>query len=132
MILLKAPRGKPMTQEYLAMTTRSDESVSPSIALPPSSADLIPAEVYETAVRLGVAQHLQRVIDLTREVYGSFSEVSVSVDPEIPDDTHIVFRVPVRRSIDGALDLDEQWGRRIMEIIPRSPQVYLTSLDFQS
>ncbi len=113
------------------MTTRSAESVSPSIALPPQSADLITAEVYETAVRLDVARHLQRVIDLTREVYGGFSDVSVSIDPEIPDDIHIVFRVPVRCSIEEALDLDEEWGRRIMQIIPRSPQVYLTSLDFQ-
>ncbi len=84
-----------------------------------------------TAKRLGVGQHLQQVIDLTREIYGGFSDISVSVDPEIPDDTHIVFRVPVRCSIDEALDMDEEWGRRIMEIIPRSPQVYLPSLDFQ-
>jgi hypothetical protein len=113
------------------MTTRSVESVSSAIALPPQSADLITAEVHETAVRLDVAQHLQRVIDLTRDVYGGFSDVSVAVDPEIPDDTHIVFRVPVRCSIEEALDLDEEWGRRIMQIIPRSPQVYLTSLDFR-
>ncbi len=113
------------------MTTRAAESISTSIGLPPQSASVIPAEVYDTAARLGVAQYLQKVIDLTREIYGGFSAVSVSVDPEIPDDTHIVFRVPVRGSIDEALDMDEEWGRRILEIIPRSPQVYLPSLDFQ-
>ncbi len=40
------------------MTTRSAESIPPSIVLPPQFADLIAAEVYETAVRLDVARHL--------------------------------------------------------------------------
>jgi hypothetical protein len=114
------------------MTTQPAESVSAPVALPGQLAGVISAEVYEAASRLGVAQHLHQVVDLTREVYGGFSAVSVSVDPEIPDDTHIVFRVPVRCSVEAALDMDEEWGRRIIEIIPRSPQVYLTSLDFQA
>ncbi len=131
MIRSRAPRYAPVTEEHFAMTTQSVNSISPSIAVSAQPADVIPAEVYETASRLDVAKYLQQVIDLTREIYGGFSDVSVSVDPEIPDDTHIVFRVPVHCSIEEALDLDEEWGRRIMEMIPRSPQVYMPSLDFQ-
>lgn len=113
------------------MTTQTAESIAPAVALPVPMSDVVPVGVLETAARLGVLQHLPAVIQITREVYGRFSEVSVSVDPEIPDDTHIVFRVPVNCSIDEALDMDEEWGRRVLEIIPRSPQVYLPSLDFQ-
>ena len=103
----------------------------PQLRFPARSAETIPAEVRETATRLGVAQYLEQVVALTREIYGGFSAASVSVDPKIPGDTHIVFRVPVRGSIDEALDVDEEWGRRLMEIIPRSPRVYLASPEFQ-
>ncbi len=106
------------------MTTRSADSVSRSIPLGIPPADAIPAEVLETAARLGVAQHLQEVINLTREIYGGFSDVSISIDPEAGD-THIIFHAPVDCSIDEALAMDESWDRRILEIIPRSPQVYL-------
>ncbi len=37
----------------------------------------------------------------------------------------------MRSTVGKALDMDEQWGRRVLEIIPRSPQVYLPSLDFE-
>ena len=112
------------------MTMQSAESIpaSPVIAVP--SIDAIPAEVRETATRLGVAQYLQQVIDLTREIYAGFTDVTVSVDPEVGD-SHIVFQVPVRCSIDEALDMDEEWARRLRKIIPRCPRVYLTSVDFQ-
>lgn len=113
------------------MTTRSADSVSPSIPLGIPSADAMPAEVLETAARLGVSQHLQKVIDLTREIYGGFSDVSVSIDPEVGD-THIIFHAPADCSIDEALDMDESWDRRILEIIPRSPQVYLAFAEIKS
>ena len=113
------------------MTTQSaDFSTAPAtVAVPP--ADAISVDVIETAARLGVLQHLPQVIELTREIYGGFAEVSVSDDPDFGD-THIVFRVPVRCSIEESLDLDEEWDRGIMKIIPRAPQVYLTSTEFLS
>ncbi len=114
------------------MTAQSADSIpAPSVIAVPSI-DTIPAEVRETAARLGVAQYLQQVIDLTREIYGAFNNVSVSIDPEIPEDTHIVFRVPVNCSIEEALNMDLEWGRRLRRIIPRCPRVYLASTDFQS
>ncbi len=112
------------------MTTRSADSVTSSVVVPVSPADVIPQEVYETARRLGVLQYLPQVIEITAEVYGGFSEVSVSFDPEVGDE-HIEFRVPADCTIEEALDLDEEWDRRIAKIIPRSPQVYLTSVEFK-
>jgi hypothetical protein len=114
------------------MTTRSAASVtSPAVvSLPPT--DAIPAEVHEAAARLGVSQYLAQVIELTREIYGGFSRVWVSVDPEFADDTHIVFDAPVTCSVEEALDKDLEWGRRLMEIIPHSPRVYLVSAEFRS
>ena len=111
------------------MSTQSADSipVSVTVAIPP--ADSIPADVVETAAQLGVLQHVPQVVELTREVYGGFSEISVSDNPDFGD-THIVFRVPVRCSIEQSLDLDEEWDRGISKIIPHSPQVYLTSTKF--
>jgi hypothetical protein len=113
------------------MTIRSAESVSPSIPLAIHSAEVVPAEVLETAARLGVSQYLQQVIELTREIYGGFNEVSVSVDPEFGD-THIIFHASVDCSVKEALEMDERWDRGILAIIPRAPQVYLVFADFKS
>ncbi|MGO8749660.1 MAG: hypothetical protein ACLQNE_27205 [Thermoguttaceae bacterium] len=103
------------------MTTRASDS---PIVVPIHPVAVIPPEVHETAVRLGVLKYLPQVIDLTREIFGSFSRVTVSEDPEFGD-THIIFHVPAQGTIEEDLDKDEQWGRRMLEIIPRSPQVYL-------
>jgi len=104
------------------MTTRATGS---PIVVPNNPAAVIPPEVQETAARFGVLQYLPQVIDLTREIFGSFSRVTVSEDPEFGD-THIIFHVPAQRTIEEDLDKDEEWGKRMLEIIPRSPQVYLT------
>jgi hypothetical protein len=106
------------------MTTRASDATDPSIVVPIHQAAAIPPEVLATAARLGVLQSLPQVIDLTREIFGSFSRVTVSEDPEFGD-THVIFHVPAQRTIEEDLDKDEQWGKRMLEIIPRSPQVYL-------
>ena len=105
-------------------TRHTDATDSPSV-VPVHPAAVTPPEVHETAARLGVLQYLPQVIDLTREIFGSFSRVTVSEDPEFGD-THIIFHVPARPTIEEDLDKDVEWGKRMLEIIPRSPQVYLT------
>jgi hypothetical protein len=107
------------------------EVVGIALALLRDRDQCIPAEVYETAVRLGVAQYWPQVVDLTRRVYSGFSGVEVAYDPESPDDVHIVFSVPVRGSTDEALDKDVEWARGLQQIIPRCPRVYLTQMDFR-
>ncbi len=107
------------------MTTRATDATGSPIVVPIDPAAGIPPEVRETAARLGVLQYLPQVIDLTREIFGSFSRVTVSEDPEFGD-THIIFHVPAQGTIEEDLDKDEEWGKRMLAIIPRSPQVYLT------
>jgi hypothetical protein len=106
------------------MTTRATDTTGSPIVVPIHPAVVIPPEARETAARLGVLQYLPQVIDLTREVFGSFSRVTVSEDPEFGD-AHIIFHVPAQPTIEEDLDKDEEWGKRMLEIIPRSPQVYL-------
>ncbi len=112
-------------QEGLAKSTQATDAVDCPIVLPVRPAAVIPPDVLETAARLDVLKYLPQVIDLTREVFGSFSNVTVSDDPEFGD-THIIFHVPAQRTIEEDLEIDEVWGKRMMEIIPISPQVYLT------
>ena len=113
------------------MTTRSTDSFTPPLVVPVQPTDAIPVEIHETAVRLGVAQYLPQVIERTQEIFGGFSQVSIYEDPECGGDTHIVFHVPVNCSIEEALDRDVEWGRHLLQIIPRSPRIYMLSLDFQ-
>ena len=112
------------------MTTQVSESVSSSLAIPPLSSDFISPEVLETAARQGVLQHMPAVIDLTRAVFGTFSRVRVLDDPEFVGDVHIIFHVPARGEIEEELNREEEWGRRLMQIIPHSPQVYLVFVDY--
>jgi hypothetical protein len=114
------------------MTTQSADAINAPLVTPIQPAVVIPPDVNETAGRLGVAQQLPQVIDLTRQIFGSFSRVTVSEDPEFLGDDHIIFHVPAQGTIDEDLDKSEQWGRRLMEIIPRSPQVYLVIPEFPS
>ena len=107
------------------MTTRATDVTDSPIVVPIHAAADITPEVHETAARFGVLQYLPQVIDLTREIFGSFSRVTVSEDPEFGD-THIIFHVPAQPTIEEDLDKDEEWGKRMLEIIARSPQVYLT------
>jgi hypothetical protein len=112
------------------MDTQSTDMITPAIPVSAPVADLISEEVREEATRRRVAQYLPQVIDLTREIYGGFTDVFVSTDPENPEDSNIVFRVQVRCSIEEALDMDLAWGRRLRQIIPRYPRVYIPSREF--
>ncbi len=112
------------------MPTHSADSIhaSPVVAIPVGHA--ISDEVREAAAHLGVLQYLPQVVELTSEIYGGFTEVTVSDDPEVGD-THIVFEVSVCCSIKEALDMDLRWGQRLRRIISRCPRVFLTSTSFQ-
>ena len=113
------------------MTTRATDATDSPIVVPIPPAAVIPPEVHETAARLGVLKYLPQVIDLTREIFGSFSRVTVSADPDFGD-VNIMFHVPAQDTIEEDLDKDKKWGRRMLAIIPRSPQVYLTIQELPS
>jgi hypothetical protein len=113
------------------MTTRSAESVSHLVEIPVQTSEIIPPDVLETAARLGVSQHMPEVIRITREVFGPFSRVRVLDDPEFGD-THVVFHVAARGEVEEELAREEEWGRRVKQVIPRSPQVYLVFVDYES
>ena len=113
------------------MATQSTNSIDIPIAVAVPASVPISLEVRELASTLGVLQFLPRVIDLTREVFGSYSAVTLSEDPDAGD-AHVIFHVPAVGSVDEVLDHEAEWGRRIMEIIPSSPQVYLVFSEFAS
>jgi hypothetical protein len=120
------------------MTTRSTDSIHSPVTVPVQPAVVIPPDVHEMAARLGVSQYLPQIIDLTREIFGTFSRVTVLEDPEFLGDDHIIFHVPANctndedRDIEEQLDKENAWGKRMLEIIPRSPQVYLVFAEFPS
>ena len=54
------------------MTTRATDATQPPIVVPVHTAPGVPPDIYDTAGRLRVLQHLPQVIDLTREIFGTF------------------------------------------------------------
>ncbi len=90
---------------------------------------MISDEVLATVERLRVAQYLPAVIAFTREIFGSFSDARVIPDPEVPDDVHIIFDVPVTGSVDDLLDKDGRWSRRLHATIPRAPRIFSIAMD---
>ncbi len=114
------------------MTTQPADSIESPLVVPVPPAVSIPPDVQEAAARLGVSQYLPQVIDLTREIFGTVSRVTFSEDSEFTGDDHIIFYVPAQGTIEEDLDKSEEWVRRIMEIISRSPQVYLAIPEFLS
>src|SRR5262249_24531029 len=84
----------------------------------------ISQEVREAAERLGVGQYLEQVVAFTVEIFGSFSNVEVVPDPEVPDWEHIIFNVPVKGEVEDVLDQSTRWSRRLHTTIPRAPRVF--------
>ncbi len=111
-------------------TNQLDRGTVPGvIAVPPRPA--ISDEVLASAERLGVGRYLPEVISFTMEIFGSFSDVRVVPDPEIPDDVHIIFDVPVTGSVENLLDKDRCWSRRLHAAIPRAPRIFSIAMDYK-
>jgi hypothetical protein len=113
-----------------SMSTQSAESLASQFSIPVPVGAELSAEVLEMAQRLGVSQHLREVVELTCDVFEAFTHVDVMEDPEFEGDIHIIFHVPARGSVEEELARESEWGRRLMQIIPRSPQVYLVFVDY--
>lgn len=107
-----------------------DFGVAPHVlAIPPGPA--IPDDVRVAAERLGVGRYLSHVAEFTLEIFGSFGEARVVPDPEVPDDVHIIFDVPVTGSADEILKKDMLWSRRLLATIPRAPRVFSVAMNYQ-
>ena len=112
------------------MSTFSTDAITAPVSIGVPPLDSMPPEVHETAERLDVAQFWDLVVSLTLEVFGEFTRVRVLDDPEFVGDIHLIFHVPARGSVEEELAREDEWGRRMMRIIPRSPQVYLVFVDY--
>ncbi len=111
-------------------TNQLDRGAMPGvIAVPPLPA--ISDEVLATAERLAVGKYLPEVIAFTLEVFGSFTDVRVVPDPEVPDDVHIIFDVPVTGSVEDLLAKDRRWSRRLHAAIPRAPRIFSIAMDYK-
>lgn len=111
-------------------TNQADHGIVPDVlAIPPPST--ISAEVLATAERLGVGQYIPAVTAFTLEIFGGFADVRVVPDPEVPDDVHIIFEVPVTGSVDDLLDKDRRWSRRLHVAIPRAPRIFSIAMDYK-
>jgi hypothetical protein len=112
------------------MSTSQIHSDLPSNAVTVVSSPEIPREVREAANRLGVGQYLDAVVSFTVEIFGSFSNVEVVPDPEVPDWEHIVFNVPVKGEVEDVLEQSTRWSRRLISTIPRAPMVFTFLMDY--
>jgi hypothetical protein len=98
--------------------------------LPLPSSSAISDEVLNAAERLGVGQYLADVVAFTVEIFGSFLNVELVPDPEVPDWEHIVFEVPVTGTVEELLDKSSRWLQRLRTTIPRAPRVFTFVMDY--
>jgi hypothetical protein len=68
----------------------------------------------------GVEQYLSPLIEWARQVYPTASrfEVFTEDDPEIANDTHIVFELDVPLDLEQALQADRRWHDGLFRIVP--------------
>ena len=94
------------------------------------AADL-PVEVINTAARLGVARQLREVLTLTRDLFGEVHDVRAEDDPEILADTHIVFTVKAKGSLNEILQKNDEWHGRLPDLATELSGVFCLSIDVQ-
>jgi hypothetical protein len=90
---------------------------------------LLTPEVIAAAEDLGVATHLDAVAQITTELFPGRLSAAVSEDPELPGDSHIVFRVTAKGTIREILDREEQWHRRVLGCTPPRVNVFRICVD---
>ncbi len=93
-------------------TTHIDGDVTPT-AVTVVSTPAISDEVRQAADRLGVGRYFDEVAAFTIEIFGSFLNVELVPDPEVPDWEHIIFEVSVKGEVD---DVSEQ-GHPLVETL---------------
>jgi hypothetical protein len=111
-------------------TSQLHHGTTPDVLpLPPSFA--ISDEVLNAAERLGVGQYLAEVAAFTVEIFGSFLNVELVPDPEVPDWEHIIFKVPVTGTAESISQRQITWCRRLLATIQRAPSVYSIAMSYQ-
>ena len=87
---------------------------------------VFPADVLAFAIANQVEACLQPLLDATHRIFPTarFVNVSVEEDPELSDNTQIVFRVQVAGlSLDESKAARRQWNDTLLQICPR-PRVF--------
>jgi hypothetical protein len=88
----------------------------------PISADSLAIAEQETAISKQESQRaafatLQKVVDLTTELFGDNTTVKSDYDPAFPDDKYTVFVVDVAGGPARAAQLEEEWSRRVNALV---------------
>lgn len=61
---------------------------------------------------------LQKVIELTQEVFGQEVQISPGYDYEFPDDVYTRLEVELRAPPDKIVELENIWAEKVNEIAP--------------
>jgi hypothetical protein len=104
----------------------SSQTISPIQSL------TVPPEVCAFAREQGVEQYLTPLIELSYQVFpeASRSQFLLDIDPDIPDDRHIVIRLAVRLEVPASLVADQKWIEGLSRLCPKSHTcVFRLSLD---
>ena len=86
----------------------------------PAPLPTVPPEVTAFAAEAGVTAYLPAVLAMTRRLFPAAPlTVQLDIDPEIPDDRHIIVLVDVSgMSVDQMSHLQQEWIRQIFDICP--------------
>lgn|SRR5487761_1834629 len=74
--------------------------------------------VQPTAVTLAATDVVQKVVEITRQIFPGSVSIEPSHDPEYPQDEFIVLTVEPSGEIDELLERECQWIQRVADIMP--------------
>ncbi len=118
-------------EDVMSVTSNALDSSNPLTAMPLAMAAVdVSAEVLAEARRLGLAEQLPLVVQLTRELFGDLS-IGVERDAEIDHWSDLVFSVRATGSMEEILDLNTQWHRRLPHATTEARGAFCLSIDEQ-
>jgi hypothetical protein len=108
-----------------------DAAASGPVLPPQYSTPAIPREIMDRVARLGLAEQLPEVVELTREIFGDF-EIVISEDPEIPNCSYVSFEVEVAGALEEVSEKRTSWHRRLPRWPTQAPGAFCLGIDIVS
>lgn len=87
------------------------------------------ADIFAEVARLGLGDHFQLVVQLTRNLFGEDFEISVEQDPEIGNWCDVVFTVQTSGTMEEILEKNTTWHRRLPHATTDAHGAFCLSID---
>lgn len=89
----------------------------------------VPTEVNQTRPEDLIGEQPYQVVRrLTEEMFAGHVAGDVDSDPEWPQERFVLFRVAVRGSIQDLIEMQRQWQRQVLKLVPAKADIIRISI----